>query len=123
MTSARRSLGLRGEQMAADKLAVLGYEIVARNFRCPAGEIDIVARRDGAWVFVEVRTRRGRRFGPPEGSVTARKKDHLIAAAQTYLQQHDAADADWRIDFAAVEFSGKGELLRVEIIENAVNEQ
>ena len=120
MSRSRLALGQRGEQLAADKLAASGYELVARNFRCAAGEIDLVTKKGGAWVFVEVRTRRGRAFGSPEESITPRKKQHLIAAAQTYLQTHAAPDADWRIDFVAVEFSAKGELLRVEVIENAI---
>ena len=120
---ARLALGQRGEQLAADKLSTLGYEIVERNYRCPAGEIDLVTRRGDLWVFVEVRTHRGADFGSPEESVTPRKKSHLIAAAQTYLQDRAISDANWRIDFVAVELSRKGELLRVEVIENAVNEQ
>lgn len=123
MTRARRSLGQRGEQLAADKLAQLGYTVVERNFRCAAGEIDLVTRRDAAWVFVEVRTRRGGSFGTPEESITARKKSHLIAAAQTYLQEHNLLDADWRIDVVAIELSTQGKLIRIEVIENAVNEQ
>jgi len=123
MTRARLCLGQRGEQLAANKLLALGCKIVEHNFRCPAGEIDLVTRRGDLWVFVEVRTRRGESFGTPEQSITARKKRRLIAAAQTYLQEHDLTDVDWRIDVVAVGLSAKGELLRVEVIENAVNEQ
>ncbi|MBI4315995.1 MAG: YraN family protein [Chloroflexi bacterium] len=123
MTSIRRSLGQLGEQLAADHLAARGYEIVTRNYRCPSGEIDLVTRLRDRWVFVEVRTRRGNDFGTPEESVTAKKKQHVMAAAQTYLQAHAAPDADWRIDFVGVELSYKGELLRVEVIENAINDQ
>jgi len=124
MSKTRLSLGQRGEQLAADHLTERGYEIMARNFRCPAGELDIVAKDgDGAWIIVEVRTRRGRKFGTPEESITPRKKAHLIAAAQTFLQLREASDANWRIDLVAVEFSPAGKLLRLEIIENAINEQ
>lgn len=119
----RQLLGRRGEQLAVDKLSELGYDIVARNFRCPAGEIDIVARQDVVWVFVEVRTRRGGQFGSPEESLTARKRAHIIAAAQTYLQEHNIEDADWRIDLVAIEFSPKGQLVRVDVVDNAVNLQ
>jgi putative endonuclease len=121
--SVRQSLGQRGEQLAVDALAGLGYDIVARNFRCQAGEIDVVTRLGGCWVFVEVRTRRSARFGSPEESITARKRAHLIAAAQTYLQQNAIDDVDWRIDLVAVEFNPKGQLVRIEIVENAVNLQ
>lgn len=120
MTRARLGLGRTGEALAAEHLGALGFEIAARNYRCPAGEIDLVTRRSGTWVFVEVRTRRGRAFGTPEESVTPRKRAHLIAAAQDYLQEHALIDVPWRIDFVAVELSPQGQLLRVDVIENAV---
>ncbi len=120
MSSPRQGLGRRGEQLAADRLAALGYEIVERNFRCPAGEIDLVARWQDTWVFVEVKTRRGTRFGTPEESITPRKRAHLIASAQHYLQARDLQDVPWRIDAVAVGLSTAGELLRVDVIENAV---
>jgi putative endonuclease len=120
MSTARQGLGRRGEQLAAERLAALGFEIVARNFRCPAGEIDLVARLNGTWVFVEVRTRRGQRFGTPEDSITLRKRNHLIASAQHYLQIHQLEDVPWRIDAVAVGLSPRGHLQRVDVIENAV---
>jgi putative endonuclease len=120
MTQARRRLGQAGEQMAAKRLQGLGYEIVERNYRCPEGEIDLVARYAGRWVFVEVRTRRGNRFGTPEESVTARKRAHMIASAQHYLQDHNALEADWRIDAVAIVLSASGRVQRIDVIENAV---
>ena len=69
-----------GEDLAATYLSGIGWEVVERNWRCPAGELDIIAKRDGAWVFVEVRTRRGRAFGTPEESLTSAKRHHLAAA-------------------------------------------
>jgi len=120
MTLERRRLGQLGERLAADRLASLGYEIIERNYRCPAGEIDLVTRRDGRWVFVEVRTRRSTRFGTPEESVTRRKRAHLIASAQYYLQAQDALAADWRIDAVAIVLAPAGRVLRLDVIENAV---
>ena len=120
MTRARVSLGRRGEQLAEQKLTASGYAVLARNYRCPAGELDLIARCGETLVFVEVRTRRGQAFGLPEASLTRRKRQHLIAAAQTYLQANALSDAAWRIDVVAVELSPQGELLRVDIIENAI---
>jgi putative endonuclease len=120
MTQQRRRLGQLGERLAADRLAGLGYEIVQRNYRCPAGEIDLVTRYSGRWVFVEVRTRRGNRFGTPEESVTLRKRAHLIASAEHYLLDHDALDADWRIDAVAIVLTPGGRVERIDVIENAV---
>jgi putative endonuclease len=120
MNRARIGLGKRGEALAAEKLTALGYELVAHNYRCPAGEIDLVARHGPAWVFVEVRTRRGVAFGSPEESLTPRKRRHLLSAAQTYLQEHALEDVDWRIDLVAIQLSPRGQLLRLEVIENVV---
>jgi putative endonuclease len=120
MSQARRRLGQAGEQLAARHLAGLGYEIVERNYRCRAGELDLVARHEGQWVFVEVRTRRGGRFGTPEESVTARKQAHIIAAAQYYLLEHAALEADWRIDAVAIALTPDGRVERLDVIKHAV---
>ncbi len=90
------------------------------NVRTPAGEIDLVAEKDGALVFVEVRTRASSSFGPPEESLTARKRSHMVAAAQEYVQAHDADDREWRIDAVLVELGRGGRVARLEIMENVV---
>lgn len=120
MTQVRQRLGQRGERLAEQHLVSRGYTILARNYRCPAGEMDLVAQAGPMVIFVEVRTRRGRGYGTPEDSITPRKQARLIAVAQTYLYEHMLDDALWRIDIVAVEMSAQGELLRVEHIENAV---
>ena len=98
MPDQRRALGQAGESLAARELERRGYRIVARNWRCPIGEIDIVAEHGEALVFVEVRTRRGDRWGTPQESITPAKRARLIEAAQTYLQQQALEDRMWRID-------------------------
>ena len=120
MTRAKVNLGKRGEELAVDKLATLGYTLVARNYRCAYGEIDLIARHGATLVFVEVRTRRGQQFGSPEESITARKQAHLIHAAQNYLQENAMSDENWRIDVVAIEIDKSGKLLRVDVLENAV---
>lgn len=120
MTQVRQRLGRRGEHLAEQHLVSQGYAILARNYRCPAGEMDLIAQAGPVVVFVEVRTRRGRDYGTPEDSITPRKQAHLIAVAQAYLYEHRLDDAIWRIDMVAVEMSVQGELLRVEHIENAI---
>ncbi len=116
----RKRLGAAGEELAARELARRGYVIHERNWRCAAGEIDLVAGQGESLVFVEVKTRRGDQFGAPEEAITPTKRAHLIAAAQTYLQERGLADGAWRIDIVAIELSQRGELARLEIIENAV---
>ena len=72
-------VGKWGEQAAADFLAERGYEIVARNLRTPYGEIDLIAQKDGFTIFVEVKARTSKVFGPPEVAVTPRKQGHMLA--------------------------------------------
>jgi putative endonuclease len=120
MAKTRLNLGQLGERLAAEKLQALGYDLVARNYRCAQGEVDVVARHNDVWVFVEVRTRRGGAFGSPEESITPRKRAHMRAAAQSYLAANNLTEVDWRLDVVAVALSARGELLRVDVIENAV---
>ncbi len=116
MSDARQGLGRRGEALAVAQLEAAGFEIVARNWRCASGEIDVIARDREGWVFVEVRTRRGRHFGTPEESLTPIKRRHLAAAAQAYLATREALNEPWRVDLAAVELSSQGVLIRLDLI-------
>jgi putative endonuclease len=118
MSDARVALGRRGEDLAVAELTRRGYEIVTRNWRCRVGEVDIVARRDQAWYFVEVRTRRGREFGTPEESLTPAKQRRMIKVALIYLGAHGLNDVDWRIGLIAVEMDRAGKLLRLEVYES-----
>jgi len=119
MGNGRKRLGAWGERIAATHLEAAGYHIVARNWRCRQGEIDLVARAGKMLVFVEVKTRRGRRMGAPEEAFTPRKARKLIQLAQLYLAEYDL-DVAWRIDLVAVELDKTGKLLRCEHIPNAV---
>jgi len=100
------------------ELSRCGYDVVARNWRCQAGEVDVVAQRDEEWTFFEVRTRRGREFGTPEESLTPAKQQRMIDVARTYLAEHELNDVDWRVGLVAVEMNRAGRLLRVEVYES-----
>ena len=118
MSDTRVKLGRRGEELAVAELTRQGYEIVARNWRCPAGEVDVVACLDEVWYFYEVRTRRGREFGTPEESLTPAKQQRMIDVALTYLGEHDLHDVDWRISLVAIEMNRAGKLERLEVYES-----
>ena len=77
----RRHIGILGENLAKDFLKKRGYRILETNYRCPAGEIDIIARQKDYLVFVEVRTKKSLEFGSPEESITPAKKDRMRATA------------------------------------------
>ena len=118
----RRDTGILGEQLARDFLKKRGYHIIETNYRCPEGEIDIVARHKDFLVFVEVRTKRSLEFGSPEESITRAKKERMRAAAFHYQQTHKNLPLLLRIDVVAVELNQKGELRRIELIEDAVGD-
>lgn len=115
----RRELGRRGEELAAHHLAAKGYEILARNWHCAEGELDLVARDGVCLAMVEVRTRRGRSMGSPEESITEAKQARLIGLGEAYVQACDWP-GDWRIDVVAVEMDPRGRLLRIDHYENAI---
>lgn len=118
----RKDTGSLGEKLARDFLTKRGYHILENNYRCPEGEIDIIARHKDALVFVEVRTKTSQEFGSPEESITAAKREKIRAAAAHYHQTHDNLLPLWRIDVVAVELDQRGKLTRIELIENAVGE-
>ena len=118
----RQEVGKLGEKAARKFLKKRGYRIRETGFRCPRGEIDIIAQRKDCLVFVEVRTKSNLDFGTPEESITQSKKKKLIALALTYTSTHQDLPSLWRIDVVAIELDEKGKIKRIELIENAVEQ-
>jgi putative endonuclease len=130
MTKSRQDLGRWGESVAADYLSSQGYEIINRNVRTPYGEIDLITQqRTGdqstfplvVTVFVEVKTRSSKLFGSPEEAISRRKQNHMLSAAQSYLQQHSEVAGNWRIDVISVELSHSQETPVITHFENALS--
>lgn len=119
MSNRRQQLGRLGESLAAAHLAAAGHEVLYRNWRCPAGEIDIVTREGDTLVLVEVRTKRSRRYGTPEESLTARKRATLLDCGR-YLAAELEWDGPWRIDVVAVEMGNGMTPERITVIPHAV---
>jgi len=94
-------IGKWGEQAAADYLKERGYEIVAGNVRTPYGEIDLIAKKGDFFIFIEVKARTSKTFGPPEVAVTPRNRQHMLSCAEHYTQQY--LIDHWQIDVIAVE--------------------
>lgn len=82
----RKNVGDIGENFAADLLTNAGYQVIERNYRTKAGEIDIIAIKNGVLHFVEVKTRNGDQYGYPSEAVTATKQQRIKRAAEQYLQ-------------------------------------
>lgn len=117
---ARSETGRLGELAARRRLDALGYAVLGVNVRCGRNEIDIVAQDGDTVVFVEVRTRRSRRLGAPEESITAQKRRGMLTAAQCYLDKTDGWRRDWRIDIVAVELDRNDGVRTMRHIRNAV---
>ena len=113
----RQRLGARGEDRAAAWYRAAGYDVVARNWRCPEGELDLVVGRPGELVFCEVKTRSSDRFGAPAEAVTIAKQRRLRMLAARFLADHvlDAGTAGRTIRFDVVAVSGSA----VDVIEAA----
>lgn len=102
------AVGRYGENVAATFLARAGWQILDRNWRGQAGEADIVALDGQVLVVVEVKTRRGDRFGHPAEAVTARKVARLRRLAGQWLAEHELRPAGVRIDVVAVRAARSG---------------
>lgn len=100
--AAKDALGRRGEAIAASFLEHSGYSIVERNWRCPQGEIDLIARQGAELVFVEVKTRSSVAFGHPLEAITAAKLARLRRLAAAWCEAHPGDHDRIRVDAVAV---------------------
>ena len=107
MTPARK--GRAGEDLAAALLEQKGYRILARNFHCRGGELDIVAAKGELLALVEVRTRRSGAMVSPAESVTPAKRKKLVTAAYAFLEEHPDLQQTMqpRFDLVLVEAVGE----------------
>jgi putative endonuclease len=105
----RRALGAAGEDAACIFLEGEGFQVVERNWRTRAGEIDVIATRAGLIVFAEVKARTSAAFGEPEESVTPVKARRIRMLAADYLSQSDRG-GDVRFDVIAVMLDPEGKV-------------
>ena len=99
---AKDGVGRYGERVAARHLTDAGMEIVARNWRCAVGELDIVARDGPVVVFAEVKTRSSEMFGDPAEAVDEVKAARLRRLAVLWLEEHGLDLAEVRFDVVSV---------------------
>ncbi len=111
-----RVIGQGAEDAAASHLEARGMQVIARNYRCRGGEIDLVCRDGAALVFVEVRRRSSADFGGAGESITAKKQARIILAANYFLVLHAHTASDCRFDCVLIDGPGGG---KVEWIRNA----
>lgn len=107
----RSALGRYGEDVAARHLSDTGMEVLARNWRCDLGEVDLVARDGDTLVICEVKTRRGLDYGTPLEAVTARKLARLRRLAARWMEESAQHPGDVRIDVVSVLLRRQGAAL------------
>lgn len=109
-TAPHLALGAWGEEMAARHLVARGMVLLSRNWRCEAGEIDLVLREGDVLVICEVKTRSSLSCGTPHEAVDARKVARLRRLAARWLAVHAARPQEVRIDLVAVVRPRRGEM-------------
>ena len=114
----RADVGRRGELATETRYVARGYRVVARNWRCRLGELDLVLARGPTLIFCEVKTRRGSRFGGGFEAVDVRKRQKVRALAEVFLLQTKASPAAVRFDVASVWLKPDGSA-SVELFEDA----
>ncbi len=95
----------------------MGYKKIIRNYRCPLGEVDLIAEDSGTLVFIEIKTRSGRSVGYAKEAVDARKRRQLSKVALAYMKSNDCFETSARFDVVAI--SLWGDKPRIEVIKNA----
>jgi len=108
----RQALARDGERAAERALRRAGLTILERRFRVRMGEIDLIASKGDLLVFVEVKTRRATRYGPPAHAVTALKRRRMARVAELYLQRKRQGNRPCRFDVVEV-FAGPAGIERV----------
>ena len=102
MSEKRQALGREGEAAARAYLERRGVRILIQNFRCTAGEIDLIGRTRDTLVFIEVKTRSSDAYGPPHLAVHLKKQRQIVRAAQWFLAEQRVPEVPCRFDVVAV---------------------
>lgn len=103
--------------MALKKIKGLGYKCIARNYRCPLGEVDLIAKDGDCLVFIEIKTRKGKSLSYAKEAITRFKKRQLSKVALAYMKSNNCCDVQSRFDVVAINLIHGKE--QIEVIQNA----
>ncbi|MDI3339079.1 MAG: YraN family protein [Sphaerobacter sp.] len=116
----RRRLGDAGERFAEHYVTRRGWRVLARQWRGASGEVDLVALDGDVLVLVEVKTRRGARFGAAEEAVDPAKAERLLALGEEFVAAHpEHSERVWRVDLVAITLDARGAVERVTHVPDA----
>lgn len=118
--SSRHEVGAWGERIALAYLQQKGYLILDRHWTHRIGEIDIVAKKDGRIVFVEVKTRTSLRYGTPEEGIGWHKQQKLRRTANVYMLKHRLNDVPYQIDSLAIVYDAILKETKIRHLENVI---
>ncbi|MDQ0339251.1 putative endonuclease [Caldalkalibacillus uzonensis] len=107
MSEWRRKLGVYGEQLVEKRYRAAGFELLARNFRCRMGEIDLIFKKGNCLYFVEVRTKSSGAYGTAEESITPRKMATIHKVSQYFLLRYNMGEVNVQYDVVAVYIDSK----------------
>ena len=113
----KKELGKKGEEVANRFLKNRGYRVIARNYVCKMGEMDIIAKEKDTLVFIEVKTRTSTTFGPPQLAVNPKKQSQMSKVALNFLKEKRLEDVKARFDVVAILIGPRGE--EIELIKDA----
>lgn len=115
----KKVIGHWGETIAARYLEERGYQIVAFNYRCSYGEVDLICREKQIWCFIEVKTRRSQSsFGSGYYAVTHEKQRRMTKTALHYLSRYELGEPPVRFDIVSIEYTS-AENYRITLLKNA----
>ena len=123
METTSQRLGIIGEELAGHFLNSKGYKILMKNYECPLGEIDLIAKEKGALIFVEVKTRASLEMGLPVESITPQKRRQIVKTAQYYIQRYGIKNVPCRFDVVSVLLLNGLEEPTIELIPDAFGEE
>lgn len=120
MHELNKVIGDLGEEFAKDYLIKNDYTIVERNFRCKLGEIDIIAKNERCFCFIEVKTRHGIYYGTPAQAVNCIKQHKIIMCAQFYILKMRLYEKfNYRFDIVEIVLNKSNEIKNIKLIKNA----
>jgi putative endonuclease len=120
MTAEHLEIGAKGEELAVEFLKAKKYSILGRNYKTKFGEIDIIARKSGVLIFVEVKTMVFGGSLRPEDNLHGHKQARILKSSKIYMMENKLTDVPWQIDLLAIDVNEDGEKKEIRHMESVI---